>query len=327
VFASVSIDVEKGKYMREKPLVVTNTSRNVTTASLIARVIIGGLLAAAVLTPFALIQSSGNRSTVSLVQTIIIQVVSGVGYVVLMTPLARKLAERRVLLIFLPLYVTSTLTNLIEAYFYTSLFTPFTLVAALILEGFPLLVITGIITWLIPADEEAHHVPRLGQIFRERTVGSWLWRMIAAGAPYPLIYLFFARLVTPIEHPYYADPAFIASLHTVVPPFLTTLILEAVRGVLFVLAVVPVMAVFRTSRWSTGVYIAVIGATLEAWIPLLGQTTWPVMMRLGNVLELTGDASVRALLMALLVILPPKRERITAHTLGSDGVKMEGGKA
>jgi len=65
--------------------------------------------------------------------------------------------------------------------------------------------------------------------------------------------------------------------------------------------------VMRKSRWSTGLYIALIGAALEAWIPLLGQTSWPVMMRVGNVLELTGDACGRALLMALLVALPAIR--------------------
>jgi hypothetical protein len=134
-----------------------------------------------------------------------------------------------------------------------------------------------------------------------------------AGAPYAAIYLFFAMLVTPIEHAFYYDKAFIASLHTAVPSTTTTLILEAVRGILFVLAMLPVIAVIRQSRWTTGLYIALIGAVLEAWIPLLGQTSWPVMMRVGNVLELTGDACGRALLMALLVVLPPIRAQIAAR--------------
>ncbi|HET8846016.1 MAG TPA: hypothetical protein VFN35_31420, partial [Ktedonobacteraceae bacterium] len=74
-----------------------------------------------------------------------------------------------------------------------------------------------------------------------------------------------------------------------------------------VLAQLPVIVAIRKSRWSTGLYIALIGAVLEAWIPLLGQQSWPVMMRVGNVLELTGDACGRALLMTILVALPPYR--------------------
>jgi hypothetical protein len=122
-------------------------------------------------------------------------------------------------------------------------------------------------------------------------------------------------LVTPIEHAYYSDPAFIASLHTRIPSTAVTVLLEAGRGILFVLAQLPVIAVMRRSRWYTGAYIAVIGIVLEAWIPLLGQASWPVLMRVGNVLELSGDACGRALLMALLVALPASREQKAAEPL------------
>jgi hypothetical protein len=221
--------------------------------------------------------------------------------------MARRLGSRRLprfLALFVPLYLTGTVADLIEAYFYTTVLTPFTLVAALIFEALPLLVITGIIAGLIPPDKDVRHAPRFREAVHERRFLSWLGRIVIAGAVYPAIYLVFAALVAPIEHAYYSDPAFIASLHTVVPSTATTVILEAVRGVLFVLAVLPIIALMRGSRWTTGLYIALIGAVLEAWIPLLGQTSWPVLMRVGNVLELTADASGRALLMALLVFLP-----------------------
>src|SRR5262249_49432229 len=169
--------------------------------------------------------------------------------------------------------------------------------------------IGGSVGWVVQTQEAARRAPRFREAVRERSLVSWLWRIVVAGAPYPAIYLFFAALVAPIEHAYYYDPAFIASLHTVVPSTLTTVLLEAMRGVLFVLAALPVIAVMRSSRWSAGLYLALLGATLEAWIPLLGQTSWPVMMRVGNVLELTADAGGRALLMAVLVAFSggPKR--------------------
>lgn len=293
----------------------SSARRDLTTASLCLRVILGGLLSAVVLTAFAFLSSSSISVTLS-VQNLLIRVVSGVFYVAVMAPLARRVFYRRFprfLAIFVPLYITGTLTDLIEAYFYTSLLTPFSLIAALIIEGLPLLLITGIIAWLIPAAAEARNEPRFGQVMRERPFFSWAWRILVAGAPYAAIYLFFAMLVTPIEHAFYYDKAFIASLHTVVPSTTTTLILEAVRGILFVLAMLPVIAVMRRSRWSTGLYIALIGAMLEAWLPLLGQASWPVMMRVGNLLELTGDACGRALLMALLVALPSIQARIAAR--------------
>jgi hypothetical protein len=288
----------------------TTKRREITTTSLIIRVIIGGLLAGVVLTVLDTLLSADKLAVMLSVQNLLIKAVSGVLYVAIMAPLARRVFYRRFprfLAIFVPLYITSTLADLVEAYFYTTILTPFTLIAALIIQGIPILLITGIIAWLIPAAEDARHEPRFGQVMRERGFFSWAWRVVVAGAPYPAIYLFFATLVTPIEHAYYNEQAFIASLHTQVPSMTTTLILEAVRGILFVLAMLPVIAVIRKARWSTGLYIALIGAVLEAWIPLLGQTSWPAMMRVGNVLELTGDALGRALLMALLVALPAIR--------------------
>jgi hypothetical protein len=137
-------------------------SRDLTTTSLLLRVILGGMLSAVVLTAFAFLSAS-SRAAVLSGQNLLIRVVSGVLYVAVMTPLARRVFYRRFprfLAIFVPLYITGTLTDLIEAYFYTTLLTPFSLIAALIIEGLPLLLIAGIIAWLIPATEEARSEPR-----------------------------------------------------------------------------------------------------------------------------------------------------------------------
>ncbi|MFC5451588.1 hypothetical protein [Paenibacillus aestuarii] len=279
----------------------------ITTTTLIIRVLIGGLTAAVVLTALNLLTTRSIATTLS-AQNIIVRIISGVLYVGIMAPLARQTFSRalsRFLAIFLALYITGALTDLVEAYYYTTLLTPVSLIAALIFQAIPLLIISGIICWLIPTTEKVQKAPRFThQVIRNRRLLSWIWRIVVAGVPYAVIYLFFAALVTPLEHAYYYDKAFIDSLHTRVPSTITTLILESVRGILFVLAQLPVIVVMRKSRWGTGLYIALIGAALEAWIPLLGQTSWPVMMRLGNLLELTGDACGRALLMALLLVMP-----------------------
>src|SRR5262249_26976923 len=145
-------------------------TRDMTTTSLIARVLAGGVLAAVVLTVFARLAPGGTPSTIFSPQNVAIRLVSGILYVAIMTPLARRLCYRRLtrfLAIFVPLYLTGTVADLIEAYFYTTLLTPFTLVAALIFEGLPLLVITGIIAGLIPTDEDARHAPRFREAVRE----------------------------------------------------------------------------------------------------------------------------------------------------------------
>jgi hypothetical protein len=159
-----------GQESMDKTQSSSNESRrDMSTASLLLRVILGGVLSGMVLTAFALLLSSSTPSVTLSVPNLLIKVVSGMFYVAVMAPLARQAFYRRFprfLAIFVPLYITGVLTDMIEAYFYTTLLTPFSLIAALIIEGLPLLLITGIITWLIPAAEDARNKPRFGQVMR-----------------------------------------------------------------------------------------------------------------------------------------------------------------
>ncbi len=126
-----------------------------------------------------------------------------------------------------------------------------------------------------------------------------------AGALYVPIYFGFASLVAPIEHQFYSDPTFIAQLQTRVPPDSIAIPLEAVRGVLFVLALLPALRVLPGRSWLAWVYLGLIGVVIEAWVPLLGRTDWLVAMRLGNFAELTGDSFARAAVALVLLGTPP----------------------
>src|SRR5579859_4732753 len=92
--------------------------RHITITSLIVRVIIGGLLSAVVLTAFVFLTSSSKSSVTFSGQNLVIRIISGIFYVAIMAPLARRVFYSRLprfLAIFVPLYVTGTLTDLVEA--------------------------------------------------------------------------------------------------------------------------------------------------------------------------------------------------------------------
>src|ERR1051326_5498264 len=139
---------------QKHPDLSTPGRKDVSVASLLIRILLGGILSAAVLTLFSgLLSSKTGASTLSL-PTLAVNLLSGLLYVAVMAPLARRVSYRRFprfLAVFVPLYLTGTLADLVEAYFYTTALTPVSLVAALIIEGIPLLLITGITVWLIPA--------------------------------------------------------------------------------------------------------------------------------------------------------------------------------
>lgn len=269
------------------------------------RILAAGVVAGAVLAVFR-VGSSAAEPVSPLPARVAVSVLSGVLYVGVLAPLALMQTGgrlKRMATLFVTLYVTGAVTDLVEAYFYTTLLTPVTLVAALVVEAIPDLVIVAIVAALLP--HPWHGTQAMAPLWRRRPLSSWVWRLLVAGLFYVPIYYAFAALVTPIEHQFYFDPAFIAQLHTVVPPDSITIPLEAIRGVFFGLGLLPALAVMPGRRWSTFLYLALIGVVIEAWVPLLGLTTWPLAMRLGNAAELTGDALGRAAVAIGLLGLPP----------------------
>src|SRR5579872_361340 len=112
----------------------------------------------------------------------LIDFVSGVLYVVVLLPLALRIGggwPRRLALVFITLYLTSAVTDLIEAYFFTTLLTPFTLLAALAVEAVPMLVIAVNVVGLVPAScaSGTAHPIRLSDT-------NVAWRVLLTGALY-----------------------------------------------------------------------------------------------------------------------------------------------
>ena len=268
------------------------------------RVSVAGLLAGAVLLLFRSF-APGDTATTTTASRVVISLASGLLYVAILAPLALRLTTGlwpRLGAVFLTLYVTGTLTDLLEAYFYTTVLTPFSLAAALVFLALPALVIALLVVLVVRPSGVASdpHRPGLAET-EHRPLANWTLRVLLAGVLYVPIYYAFAATVTPIEHEFYYDPTFIAQLHTTVPPTEVTIALEAVRGLPFVLALLPALSVVPQRRWVSVLYLGLIGAVLEGWVPLLGQTTWPLAMRLGNFVELTGDAFGRAFVVMVLL--------------------------
>jgi hypothetical protein len=271
------------------------------------RLMLAALLSGAIVAGFDLLVAGGGQSTSTTPEHLMVGFVSGLLYAVVLTPLAMRLPPRRwvrLASLFVPLYVTGMLTDLIEGYVFTTLLTPTSLVAGLVIEVLPALAVAVVVALLVPTDPAAMGPPT--EVWRRHwSLPAWAWRIVVVGLLYVPAYYAFGALVTPIEHPYYSDPAFIAQLHTRTPPDGVIIPLETLRGALFGLALLPVLSVLPGRRWSTLAYLTLIGVVFEAIVPLLGLSTWPLAMRLGNFVELTGDAFARAIVVLALFGHPP----------------------
>lgn len=242
-------------------------------------------------------------------QAVALDLATGALYALVLLPLARRLPYRRlirVVALFVPLYWIAYLSNLVEAWFDTTI--PHgQLVGGAIFLAIPVLVICLLIAWLFPAAGHDLAVPGIRESLGQRPLLSWVWRTALVALLYAVLLQAFGSLYGPLIAKYYHDPAFMALTHTVPPPSYIAWPEEFARGVGFVLSLLPVVAVVRGRDlprigW-VAAYFTLIGIGLEAW-QVFAMTSNPIGFRLGEGLDLTTDAVARGILVAALLVLP-----------------------
>lgn len=138
------------------------------------------------------------------------------------------------------------------------------------------------------------------QGFPQQTLArAWVWRISLAGALYVPTYVLFGALVSPVVMPYYEDPSL--GLNLRIPDFGTVLLVQVVLGPVFVLTLLPIVAVLRTSRRWLALWLWLTIAVLGSWVPMLVMTTWPTALRVAHGLEITWDAFVQGVTIAWLI--------------------------
>src|SRR5215467_10759185 len=248
----------------------------------------------------------GTRPTV---QGVVLGLATGAIYALVLMPLARRLPYRRltrIVALFVPLYWIAYLSNLVEAGFNTTI-SRGTLVGGAIFFAIPAVVICVLIAWLFPAAPQEPPVPGFWESLGQRPLLSWVWRVAVVAVLYAVLLQLFGSMYGPLIAKYYSDPAFMAQTHTVPPPAYIAWPEETARGVLFVLSLLPVLAVVRGRDWPAigyaALYVTLIGVGLEEW-QVFAMTTYPIGFRLGEGLDLTTDAVARGILVAALLVLP-----------------------
>lgn len=243
-------------------------------------------------------------------QTLLIALVSGVVIAFILLPLARRLPYRmgtRLLILFFLLYWIAALGNLVEAYFYTTL-SRITLTLGIVIEAIPYLVTAWLIAWLFPPAQPVQSGEGFWQTLSERPLLSWLWRIACAG----ILFALFLQLNGMLLHlgQYYTNSGLTKQLGTTTAPFAIAMLEELGRGIIFSLVLLPVIAVMHGRSWRQllmlALYIALIDAALESWLSVLPNTSWTLAFRLGEGANLTLDAIVRGVFIALLLALPAR---------------------
>ena len=171
------------------------------------------------------------------------------------------------LIVTLSLFVIRYLNNMIEGYFFTSVFPDagtfaFALIFSAIFgtaAGFS----TGYI--LFKSDNRESLASRISSYILERSAKSWAVRIAAASLVYFPIYFLFGMIVSPFVYPYYSNP----DIGLKIPSFTVMIPLEFLRGFIYVIALIPFLGSIRWSRWTAFLAVSMMRFVPGALIPLI----------------------------------------------------------
>lgn len=161
--------------------------------------------------------------------------------------------------------------------------------------------------WIRRGRESSPFSARATNFFSQRSAASWVWRMLAVVAGFPVIYFFFGMCVSPIVVPYYRS----SGLGLTIPSFAIMLSTATERSALFLAATLPVLILWQGTRRRLTIALGLGFTVLVGWFPLLQASFLPPTLRIAHSLEICADSFVYAILLTVLLAAPLNSTRLT----------------
>ena len=234
-----------------------------------------------------------------------LMVLSGILIAIILGECFRNLYQiywQRLLVLWLCNYLLYYLLNTLDAFLFTTMTN---LSTGLIANIFPALFLSAMIALLWkPGVDNSTERRTMMDYFSARKPGDWAWRFLIAWLIFPLVYYLAGRVVALFTLRYYTD----SSLNTGLTLNLTIgslLAMQVLRGALFLLAVLPIIFAWRSTRVTLWLWLGTVIFTqiamqilLQAyWLPLLA-------VRIPHGIELLVDSFTQAYFYALLLYAP-----------------------
>jgi hypothetical protein len=186
------------------------------------------------------------------------------------------------------LIMVEYVAGIVEMPFFTTY--PRRHMAALVIQGMVVsLVIAALSAWLLASPDGPRSLGRRLRLwFAQRRWYTWLGRFALCGLTYVVLYLVVGGIsYIAFTQPYYTDPALAERLHLKEPPnFGVIMPLEMVRGMLFALALIPLMAVAQAERRTLATWSGLILFVVGDLVPMLQGQDLPVTLRLYTGVEI-----------------------------------------
>lgn len=228
------------------------------------------------------------------------QLVVSLIFALTLAVLARRLAGG-FLARWLALALFSWVAYGLNTYLEAVIFTAYGAASAytLVMQALAALLCGAVIAWAFPpAEGERSATAFIRSFLRSHSLGQWAWRLLAAWAAFPLIYLIFGWLVQPFIIEFYRQQ--MAGL--TLPGWGQILPTQALRSLLFLATCLPLIALWRGSRRRLFILLGGALFVFVGGLYMLQAYWYPATMRIAHSLEILADSFVYAgVLVALLM--------------------------
>ena len=192
------------------------------------------------------------------------------------------------------LYVTNSVSGTIEAHFFTTLAEALTFFMLIALAPSILgAALTALL--LVPGERGYPFITNLGRFLRSRTVAAWIWRLPLAVLAFPVIYTTFGLLVHPFVIDFYREQDYLR-----IPGPGLLLAIQLLRGLLFVIVVVPIFILWSGSKLRLWLALSL---ALFLFVGLTGliQGIFTARVAIAHGVEILADSLVHAGVLVLLL--------------------------
>lgn len=199
--------------------------------------------------------------------------------------------------VWLNLFVIRFLSNFIEGYFFTDVFSNLgNLVLTTLYAGLftALSSIAIVLVYFFPRPRKSLS-ENLRTMFSRDSATAWIIRILAAGPLFLAVYFAFGMMVSPFVYQYYSDP----SLGLKIPPFSLMIPVEIVRGIIYGLVLLPLLASVRFGRLNSFICASMMLFVPGALLPLL-KSPLPAPIIPFHLVELLADSLVFGLIITWL---------------------------
>jgi hypothetical protein len=206
----------------------------------------------------------------------------------------------RWLVLFFLTWIAYGVNNFLEAAIFTTMSGPAVVVMYLFSSMFCTAVIAA---FLHPQEQGDNFIARTKAFFSGRTLFEWTWRLLLSFLAFPFAYILFGLLVKPFTYEFYTQQ----QMGLTAPGWGEILPVLAVRSLLFLLVILPVLITWRGSRTGLFVTLGLVLFLLVGGLSLLQAIWYPPIVRIAHSLEILADSFVHAGIVVYLLVQPDSK--------------------